>query len=511
MIRLNSYQVTNFKNIKESEPLASNYLTILSGVNSGGKSSIVQPLLILKDLVLNKNSKEIDFTGMYVELGEYKDVANNPSKPISFKFSLTIEKDSENQNFFLDILDNVFMEYEKSDSHSVNKYHISVVKVDISLSFGKVNGKVRISKFHTVYRAGSYENYLLIENVNSKYRIQTSDFRSTFDKDFLKFVIERDYFEQDFLYNAKKGFEKYFSEKYAEFQVVFDNGLYPKLIHTGKKRNYYSPTLQINSLYNTILKEVLENFADNINYLGPLREEPKLNYYIRGNKRDDIGVKGENAPMIFYQHVPKTSHKFSEAPSETGEFSKERVPHTFSYFVNSWASYVLGTKIEFNVRKYGPQNYGLFQNKGDESHSMTNVGVGSSQLFPILVEGIRKRNGVLIIEQPELHLHPNAQARLADFLIAVSKSNYMKLLIETHSEHLINRLVRRIVRQEMFKKNVTIKFIDKSNIKDIKMNEIGIITEWPDGFFDTNLKEQENLYLDQKERFKANEISIDEL
>ena len=76
--------------------------------------------------------------------------------------------------------------------------------------------------------------------------------------------------------------------------------------------------------------------------------------------------------------------------------------------------------------------------------TIADVGFGVSQLLPILVIGLRSgRASLLILEQPEIHLHPRLQANLADFLLTLAASG-RRIIVETHSDHFINRLRRRI-------------------------------------------------------------------
>lgn len=515
MLRLVNYKLNNFKNVRKSGKIGDKYLTILTGVNSGGKSTLIQPLLVLKDLVSSKNATEINFTGEHVELGNYYNVAQDPSKPIELHYSFGIERDNDNENLFLDILDNMNLELGAQNEQNIEEY--KYIRVSLSLNIGVIESQCLVTKFHVSYRFNKIVKYLGIEYENNAYRVSTNSFSTTFDKDFFKFILENkienfNNSENEFI-KSEYQFSDFFTKEYSNIQIVFDNNIYPKIVYPGRQR--HSKTLQINRLYNYILREILEELSDNINYLGPLRDEPKLNYYIKENKFGDIGKNGENAPLVFYKMSNVSNHKFILPPTADGTFVLKRNIKPYVYFVNKWASYILGRPIEFTVTPYGPHNYGLFQTKEDQTRpdSMTNVGVGSSQLFPILVEGIRKKNGVLIIEQPELHLHPSAQSRLADFFIAVSLSNYMKLLIETHSEHLLNRIVRRIVRKEAVRQNISVKFITGQDIKEIEMNELGIITDWPEDFFDTYNKEQEMLYIDQKNRLtnKNFEVDFDEL
>lgn len=508
MLRLNYYEFNNFKNIASSGKLSQRYLSVFTGVNSGGKSTLIQPLLVLKDLVLNKNPHEIDFTGTYVELGDYKDVAKDPNRPIQFHFSLGIEKDTDNHNLFLDILGNLNLKTRDSHLRGIkDKKEHSYIKIDITFEIGLIHNKARLTKFYARFACSNVSNYLLITYQDDGYKVETNNFSNIFDKDFYLFMLERNI---NFLEESEDQFNEYLRNEYSSVQVIFDNNLYPKIVYPRNKKRHTSITLQINGLYNYILREILEEFSYNINYLGPLRDDPKLNYYIRRNNKDDIGTKGENAPFVYHQLKNKDRHKFISPPNHEDVLNPNKHFNHFTYFVNEWASYILGKKITFDVEKFGPQNYGLYQVDNNANHTMTNVGVGSSQLFPILVEGIRKKNGVLIIEQPELHLHPNAQARLADFLIAISMSNYMRLLIETHSEHLINRIVRRMVRKEVSKKSVDIRFVNQLAIQQIKLNEMGIIVDWPEDFFDTYLKEQERLYIDQKNQMLS-EVDYDDL
>ena len=107
---------------------------------------------------------------------------------------------------------------------------------------------------------------------------------------------------------------------------------------------------------------------------------------------------------------------------------------------------------------------------------------------------MRTREGeTIILEQPEIHLHPSLQSKLADFFICMAKSG-KKLVIETHSEHLINRLCLRIAQEESgeVKELLNTLFVSFDNkqqtsiVKPIQINEFGEIENWPVGFFDEN-------------------------
>ena len=131
--------------------------------------------------------------------------------------------------------------------------------------------------------------------------------------------------------------------------------------------------------------------------------------------------------------------------------------------------------------------------------SIADTGFGVSQIFPIVLEGLRMSTGdTLLLEQPEIHLHPNLQMQLADYFIALALSN-KKVIVETHSDHIINRLVRRIVEDSKFnlKDMVSIYFIkmteDGAKSEEISINDSFGITNWPEDFFDQTAVEQENI------------------
>ena len=129
---------------------------------------------------------------------------------------------------------------------------------------------------------------------------------------------------------------------------------------------------------------------------------------------------------------------------------------------------------------------------------LTSVGVGVSQLLPVLVLCLLAEPGsVILLEQPELHLHPALQQRLADFFIAMVRSG-RQLIVETHSEYMVSRLRRRIVEDpddELLGMSKVI-FAERdretglSSYREVELSPYGAIEEWPAGFFDQAAEEE---------------------
>ena len=121
---------------------------------------------------------------------------------------------------------------------------------------------------------------------------------------------------------------------------------------------------------------------------------------------------------------------------------------------------------------------------------MTDVGFGVSQVLPVLTMLLSAPEGsIILLEQPELHLHPNAQAALADLLLDVAEKRNLQLIVESHSEHIVRRLQRRIAESEhAYAKPEKIRMYycepgeNGSTVNEVKLDRFGQITDWPKRF-----------------------------
>ncbi|KQR12115.1 hypothetical protein ASF78_13180 [Cellulomonas sp. Leaf334] len=127
--------------------------------------------------------------------------------------------------------------------------------------------------------------------------------------------------------------------------------------------------------------------------------------------------------------------------------------------------------------------------------SPADVGFGISQILPVVVQLVGNVDRLILIEQPEIHLHPKMQSRLADIIIQSVTSNRNTVLVETHSEHLLFRAQRRM-RDESFDgwnaESLGVAYVmsadGRSEIRQLAMGKSGeLMDPWPDGFFDDRL------------------------
>jgi len=137
--------------------------------------------------------------------------------------------------------------------------------------------------------------------------------------------------------------------------------------------------------------------------------------------------------------------------------------------------------------------------------SHRDVGIGVSQVLPVLVSAYASRNQIVVIEQPEIHLHPALQADLGDvFIESALGNNKNRFVLETHSEHLLLRIMRRIRETASGKlpngcnpvkpEDVMVLFVEpdgkRSIIREMPLNKRGdLIKPWPGGFFEEDFQE----------------------
>lgn len=137
----------------------------------------------------------------------------------------------------------------------------------------------------------------------------------------------------------------------------------------------------------------------------------------------------------------------------------------------------------------------LVRTRGSSSEvKISDVGFGVSQVLPALVQAFYcPPNSTVWMEQPEIHLHPQVQASLADVFIAATtaredgKPRDVQLIIESHSEHFLQRLQRRVAEEQISSDDVAIYFCERGDkdaqLVPLKLNSYGEIENWPDNFF----------------------------
>lgn len=238
----------------------------------------------------------------------------------------------------------------------------------------------------------------------------------------------------------------------------------------------------------------LERLLDGLIYLGPLREPPRRTYHWAGDTVPSVGVRGEYAIAALLAAT--------DAKRELNRGYKQR-RQRFDAFIAAWLK-DLGVIHAFDVRPIakGRKEYEVVVRTREQSPEvkLTDVGFGVSQVLPALVQAFyAPPHATVWMEQPEIHLHPRVQAELADaFVSAVQcyengRPRGVQLIIESHSEHFLLRLQRRVAERRLRPEEVAVYFVrdgdDGAALEELKLDMFGEIENWPEGFFGDDLGE----------------------
>jgi predicted ATPase len=231
-----------------------------------------------------------------------------------------------------------------------------------------------------------------------------------------------------------------------------------------------------------------ETMLNSLSYLGPLRKHPQRTHQWSGDTPEGVGQVGENtiAAILAAQNEGRMLNRGPRMSRQS-----------FAEFIAGWLK-DLGVIHSFVVKPVaeGRKEYEVLvkTHANAPEVKITDVGFGVSQVLPVLVQAFYcPPNSTIWMEQPEIHLHPQVQAELADVFISATRSSEngkarnVQLIVESHSEHFLNRLQRRIAEGEITPDDVAIYFCKRAGsateLEPLEVNLYGDIENWPDNFF----------------------------
>ncbi len=221
-------------------------------------------------------------------------------------------------------------------------------------------------------------------------------------------------------------------------------------------------------------------------YLNAERKGPRIVSFINDIIPYSVGNTGENTGYVLSEmdKLQKINGDF-RLPKELRISEIDR----FSANCEEWLNVIIpDTKIQYSVDVEKNITTVMLQNQG-EFHLPIATGFGITYVLPIIVQALAAsmiKNSILIVENPEAHLHPLSQSRLGKFL-ALAAINGVQIVLETHSEHIVDGCRIQIAKEKQCE-NMKILFFEKrdnkSVCKDINIQDNGELDEWPEGFFD---------------------------
>ena len=231
-----------------------------------------------------------------------------------------------------------------------------------------------------------------------------------------------------------------------------------------------------------------EHLLSHFYYLGPLREYPSRVYGWAGDTPTDVGSRGEQTiPALL--SAAREGRQLNRGP--------RRPLKRFDEFIAGWLK-DLGVIDSFEIKPLavGRKEYEVLvrTHPGTAEVKLTDVGFGVSQVLPALVQAFYAPPGSVVwMEQPEIHLHPLAQANLADAFISAVQAGeggqprQTQLIVESHSEHFLTRLQRRVAEGVIQPEDVAIYYVKRrgaaAELEPLQVDLFGEITNWPEHFF----------------------------
>ena len=239
-------------------------------------------------------------------------------------------------------------------------------------------------------------------------------------------------------------------------------------------------------------------------YLGPVRQLARRDYVWSGRMPAHIGDDGGRAvDVLIASGVAQQTRRGRR--SDTDDAGR------IFFETEHWLR-ELDVAEGLQVRSLGRSaRYELLVKYRGAVVNLKDVGVGVSQVIPVVVAALFAKPGhIVIVEEPESHLHPLAQAKLAELLASVSAARGVQFIVETHSEHLFRRMQTLMARQKVLPGQAAMYFVERegqaAKLRELKLDDLGRVANWPDKFFGDSLgetREQTALAIQRAKELRA--------
>lgn len=450
-------------------------ITLFCGGNSSGKTAILKSILLMKQSFEASGNNYLLINGLYTNNGLFSNIQRNietraGGSNMGISMSFVINKDNSS---FKDLCRSMGMLRKRSD---FQKFEIHAdFQFNENPSIPQV-GEIETSSISLISYYDADAAFYSNDFVTTKIHMSRCTGNQHYTICLINFPTP--------LYSGDKDMYpfEYMDHSWKDCTCYF-RGM--QLVSLYKNQLSKKSTSALSVLY-TIFRVIASEF-DKVEYIGPLRETP-LRQYLLQDVYSGIGVKGENTAHYLGQFGENHIQTLLPGCSTTQSLKLKDAVAQWAEFMGIEEVSLITTDIP------GAKLTQIMIG----NHNIVDVGFGVSQVLPILVEGLTMAKGnTLILEQPEIHLHPKMQMDIADFLVMLARQG-KHLVVETHSDHIINRMVRRALEDKDLRDMIGIYYVEKcangsSQLTQIQIHESLGIDEAPQGFFDQYASETEQI------------------
>ena len=437
---LKQLRIRNFKAWKDTGAIRMAPITLFFGANSSGKSSIGQFLMMLKQTVESPDRKAVFYPGgknSAVQLGSYQEMVfhHDPQNRIAFEYRWSLA--------------------------GVLKFRDPISGQSFSGDGMAFQAEAGLGEKDPHTLALDHLQYELMEDETSR----------------LSIGMER-----------KSGAKSEYRVDAANYSLKRKLG---RVWHPGAPVRFYGfPDEVVAYHQNADFVQALnlrhEKLFRSLFYLGPIRTKAERLYSWTGIEPESVGYTGEyTVAAILAARKRKISLGY-QRPAKPFEQIIARKLKEMRLIEEFKVSPISEQRQEYEVK---------VRTRGSRDWvDLPDAGFGISQVLPVLAQCFHAPPGsIILMEQPEIHLHPSAQAALVDVMIDVINSREngadrnIQLLVETHSEHFLRRLQRRIAEDRIPQNKVSAYFASiakrPATLKPLEIDIFGNILNWPENFF----------------------------
>ncbi len=439
---INGIEYTNFKafDLLKLEPKP---ITILLGPNNSGKSSILAgPKLLTQTTESFDSHVTLLLNGIFGDYGTYRDVVfqNQKSRPMEIIISLRHSREPFSHRMGGPDIDQTQVQSQLRLEFRYRSKLKQIVLNEVELTSGNVS--LLRTKFSTALDSQ------LVTHINGRTVPPSS-----------RVALSR-----------RLRFQHFFPQGL----VAFGNKVVAKLVD-GKTDEFMRALSRTGRSFYRVL--------ENLEYVGALRAAPARAFLFSGETRERVGANGEHAINIMMMDSLRGISKRRGIQSRVTAWLKKS-----------------GIAGDLKVHSLSDRHYEIHIRHPitGEYSNFADVGYGNSQVIPVLIAGYNLRPGdTLLTEQPEIHLHPKAQAELGDFFCDLHQMR-VQSFVETHSEHLVLRLQQQVANGTIPYNDIVFYYVyakgKRKQLVKMTLDRQGRFKEaWPEGFFPERLEEAKNL------------------